>query len=279
MIQESQIGIGISGFEGSQAVNSADFSISQFKFLTNLLLLHGLNDYLNICNVILYSFYKNIVLTFVLFYYTLYSGYSGVSLFDSLLYNSYNIILGLPVLCFGIYDQNISNQIILENKHLYRLGRERININTIEILLEIVQGMLDATIIFYLPYQCYLSSNDIGTSGGYNIGLIIFGTTIYCVLFLSMLLKSITLTKTWNLIILTSIISSILIFALFLYFYQFSLSLSFNFYHITNQIINNSTFWLLCLLVPSTSFMMYRIIRYLKIELLPSLLDITVQEY
>jgi magnesium-transporting ATPase (P-type) len=272
------IGIGISGVEGSQAVNSSDFSISQFKFLTNLLLLHGLNDYLNICKVVLYSFYKNIVLTFVLFYYTIYSGYSAVSLFDSLIYNSYNIILGLPVLCFGIYDQNISNQILLKYNHLYRLGREGININTMEILFEIVQGILDATIIFYFPYLWYLSSNDIGTTGGYNMGVIVFGTTIYCVLFLSMIIKSISLTTTWNLITITSIISSIFIFALFLYLYQFSLNLSFKFYHITDQIMNNSNFWLLCILVPSTSFMMYKIIGYIKIELFPSLLDITIQD-
>ena len=33
MIQEAQIGVGISGKEGRQAVNSSDFAIAQFRFL------------------------------------------------------------------------------------------------------------------------------------------------------------------------------------------------------------------------------------------------------
>lgn len=45
MIQEAQIGVGISGKEGKQAVNSADFAIAQFRFLKRLLLIHGRWDY------------------------------------------------------------------------------------------------------------------------------------------------------------------------------------------------------------------------------------------
>ena len=33
MLQEAQVGIGISGREGRQAVNSADFAVSQFRRL------------------------------------------------------------------------------------------------------------------------------------------------------------------------------------------------------------------------------------------------------
>lgn len=40
-----QIGVGISGKEGKQAVNSADFAIAQFRFLKRLLLIHGRWDY------------------------------------------------------------------------------------------------------------------------------------------------------------------------------------------------------------------------------------------
>ena len=58
----------------SQAVNSSDFAISQFKHLERLLMIHGRWNYRRICKVILYSFYKNITLTLVLFYYTFYTG-------------------------------------------------------------------------------------------------------------------------------------------------------------------------------------------------------------
>jgi magnesium-transporting ATPase (P-type) len=41
MIQEARVGVGISGLEGTQAVNSSDFSIAQFRYLEQLLLIHG----------------------------------------------------------------------------------------------------------------------------------------------------------------------------------------------------------------------------------------------
>jgi phospholipid-translocating ATPase len=41
MIQAADVGIGISGEEGLQAVNASDFAIAQFRFLKRLVLVHG----------------------------------------------------------------------------------------------------------------------------------------------------------------------------------------------------------------------------------------------
>ncbi len=62
MIQAAHIGVGISGMEGLQAARSADVAIAQFRYLRKLLLVHGAWSYQRISKVILYSFYKNIVL-------------------------------------------------------------------------------------------------------------------------------------------------------------------------------------------------------------------------
>jgi phospholipid-transporting ATPase len=62
MIQAAHIGVGISGMEGLQAARSADIAIGQFRYLRKLLLVHGAWSYQRISKVILYSFYKNIVL-------------------------------------------------------------------------------------------------------------------------------------------------------------------------------------------------------------------------
>lgn len=62
MIQAAHIGIGISGAEGLQAARSADYSISQFRYLRKLLLVHGSWSYQRLSKLILYSFYKNITL-------------------------------------------------------------------------------------------------------------------------------------------------------------------------------------------------------------------------
>lgn len=54
MIQAAHVGVGISGMEGMQAVMASDFAIAQFRFLTDLLLVHGRWSYLRICKVTFY---------------------------------------------------------------------------------------------------------------------------------------------------------------------------------------------------------------------------------
>ncbi len=41
MLQAADVGVGVAGKEGRQAVNNADFAVGQFRFLTRLLLVHG----------------------------------------------------------------------------------------------------------------------------------------------------------------------------------------------------------------------------------------------
>ena len=51
MIQAAHVGVGISGLEGMQAVMASDFAIAQFRFLTDLLLVHGRWSYIRLCKV------------------------------------------------------------------------------------------------------------------------------------------------------------------------------------------------------------------------------------
>jgi phospholipid-transporting ATPase len=59
MIMEAQVGVGISGNEGMQAVRSSDYAIAQFRYLETLTLVHGRNNYKRISVVVMYSLYKN----------------------------------------------------------------------------------------------------------------------------------------------------------------------------------------------------------------------------
>jgi phospholipid-translocating ATPase len=72
MIQEANIGIGISGLEGRQAVMAADYALAQFRFLEKLLIVHGRWSYLRTSEMTRGFFFKNIVWTFVLFWYQIF---------------------------------------------------------------------------------------------------------------------------------------------------------------------------------------------------------------
>ena len=74
MIQEADIGIGISGKEGLQAVMASDYAISQFRFLTKLLLVHGRWAYVRSSELALNYFYKNITWLLVLFWHQFFCG-------------------------------------------------------------------------------------------------------------------------------------------------------------------------------------------------------------
>ena len=69
MITAAHIGIGISGLEGQQAARAADYSIGQFRFLKNLMFVHGREAYRRNSYMILYMFYKNVLYVLPLFYF------------------------------------------------------------------------------------------------------------------------------------------------------------------------------------------------------------------
>lgn len=58
MIQEADIGVGIAGEEGRQAVMSSDYAIGQFRFLQRLVLVHGRWSYRRVAETVANFFYK-----------------------------------------------------------------------------------------------------------------------------------------------------------------------------------------------------------------------------
>jgi magnesium-transporting ATPase (P-type) len=198
MIQEAQVGVGINGKEGRQAANAADFSIAQFRFLRRLLLVHGRLDYRRISKVVLFSFYKNIVLSLVVFFFTFFSGYSGQTLFDDYIHSLYNIVLAWPVIAFGVFDRDISEETLLRHSFLYFTSRRHLDLNPKTILFEISQALVDAISIFFISYACYLSPKDVWSKDGYTEGLWLFGTAVYSSLVAAMFLRCAMLTCTWT---------------------------------------------------------------------------------
>jgi phospholipid-translocating ATPase len=58
MIQEADVGVGIAGEEGRQAVMSSDYAIAQFRFLQRLVLVHGRWSYRRLGETTANFFYK-----------------------------------------------------------------------------------------------------------------------------------------------------------------------------------------------------------------------------
>jgi phospholipid-transporting ATPase len=97
MIQEAHIGVGIRGEEGLQATNASDYAIAQFRFLAVLLLKHGRNNYIRMTKVVLYMFYKNVMMSICHFWYAWLNGFSGNPMPLSLFFPHLLVVLTMCV--------------------------------------------------------------------------------------------------------------------------------------------------------------------------------------
>ena len=126
MIQEANIGVGIRGQEGSQAVRAADYALSQFSFLKKLVLVHGRIGYRRISFVVQYYFYKNIILVFTEIYFAYFSAYSGQIYFAEWLPTMYNALwTSLTCLFAFAYEDDVHKpEIAFSNTKLYKMGQK-----------------------------------------------------------------------------------------------------------------------------------------------------------
>jgi magnesium-transporting ATPase (P-type) len=122
MIQEAQIGVGISGLEGQQAVNASDFAIAQFRFLEELLLIHGRWNFMRMSKVVLFSFYKNAVLVALLVCYSAINLYSGTTLFDQWVTAAFNFVCGIPIIFLGCFDRDLEKDYVKKQSIVYMAG-------------------------------------------------------------------------------------------------------------------------------------------------------------
>mmetsp|Transcript_18717 Transcript_18717/g.24115 ORF Transcript_18717/g.24115 Transcript_18717/m.24115 type:complete len:1378 (+) Transcript_18717:63-4196(+) len=181
MIQEAQVGIGISGNEGQQAVNSSDFAIAQFRFLKPLLLIHGRWNYRRVAKVVLYSLCKNLVLVETLFFFGLFNGFSGTALYDQYLISLFNFFLGLPIIAVGIFDRDIPKETALEHPGCYYIGMKNKDMTVLKILEWIITALIHGFLVFWGSKVLFSGS---GVNNAYDLAT--FGTLAFAVLIITM---------------------------------------------------------------------------------------------
>ncbi|KAJ3694341.1 hypothetical protein LUZ60_009821 [Juncus effusus] len=151
MLQEADIGVGISGAEGMQAVMASDVSIGQFRFLERLLLVHGHWCYRRIASMVCYFFYKNIVFGMTLFIYEAYASYSGQAAYNDWAMSFYNVFFtSLPVIALGVFDQDVSARFCLKFPMLYQEGPRNDLFKWSRIIGWMINGVITSVIIFFL---------------------------------------------------------------------------------------------------------------------------------
>lgn len=192
MIQAADVGIGISGQEGMQAVMASDFAISRFKHLKKLLLVHGHWCYSRLANMVIYFFYKNVAYVNLLFWYQFYCGFSGTSMIDYWLLIFFNLLFtSAPPIMFGVMDRDVSAEMLMGIPELYRSGQGSGEFKRSTFWIAMLDAFYQSLVCFFVTYWTYEGS---------DMDIFSFGTPINTVSLFNILLHLAIEIKSWTLV-------------------------------------------------------------------------------
>uniref|UniRef100_A0AAZ3R3F4 Phospholipid-transporting ATPase n=1 Tax=Oncorhynchus tshawytscha TaxID=74940 RepID=A0AAZ3R3F4_ONCTS len=151
MIQVADVGVGISGQEGMQAVMASDFALPRFRNLQKLLLVHGHWCYSRLANMILYFFYKNAVT--LIFWYQFYCGFSGSAMIDQWYLIFFNLMFSaFPQLITGTLDKDVSSETLQELPQLYMNGQNSEEYKPYMFWMTMIDAFYQSLVCFFIPY-------------------------------------------------------------------------------------------------------------------------------
>ncbi|XP_077477782.1 phospholipid-transporting ATPase VD isoform X2 [Stigmatopora argus] len=170
MIRVADVGIGISGQEGMQAVMASDFAISRFKHLRKLLLVHGRWSLSRLGNMMLYFIYKNVMFVNLLFWYQFFCGFSGAVMTNAWVLIFFNLFFtSVPPLVYGVLDKDVPAERLTAEPELYRAGRASEACARFSFWLTVLDAFYQSLVCFFVPYLTYVGS---------DVGLLSFGSPI-----------------------------------------------------------------------------------------------------
>ncbi|TDH69717.1 hypothetical protein CCR75_008340 [Bremia lactucae] len=176
MIQRAHVGVGISGQEGMQAVNSSDYAIGQFYFLEKLLLHHGRLNYKRVSTLVGYMFYKNIVMVMAQYFYMFCTGTSGQKFYGELAFQLYNVLYtAMPIIVLGVFDYDVPFEVSKHFPELYLVGPRMELFNNYTFFKWICSAAYESAVIFvFVIYAFNENYSNAGSAPMVQYGLLAF---------------------------------------------------------------------------------------------------------
>uniref|UniRef100_A0A667GSV4 Phospholipid-transporting ATPase n=1 Tax=Lynx canadensis TaxID=61383 RepID=A0A667GSV4_LYNCA len=240
MIQVADVGVGISGQEGMQAVMASDFAVPRFRYLERLLIVHGHWCYSRLANMVLYFFYKNTMFVGLLFWFQFYCGFSASAMIDQWYLIFFNLLFSsLPQLVTGVLDKDVPADVLLTEPQLYKSGQNMEEYRPRTFWLNMADAAFQSLVCFFIPYLAYYDSDtDVFT----------WGTPITAIALFTFLLHLGIETKTW-----VTCGFSILLFFTVALIYNASCATCYppsNPYWTMQTLLGDPVFYLTCLIAP-----------------------------
>lgn len=228
MIQAANVGVGISGKEGRQAVLSSDYAIAEFQYLKRLLLVHGNYSYKRISKLILFSFMKNVALSMSNFFLAMESMYSGLLMYFSIFFTLYNALFTtIPIVVIAMYNQDVSPAVLMQYPTLYVNGLKNRSFNWLTFAGWCVLGAWHAYVVYSVPFfsngmiAWYFTKQETANYnfGSNDVGLWANGVAAYTYLITASTAQVALMTSNWTRANAVSTIGTLVFYYLFTAFF------------------------------------------------------------
>eukprot|EP00178_Gracilaria_changii_P019060 TRINITY_DN55501_c0_g1_i1.p1 TRINITY_DN55501_c0_g1~~TRINITY_DN55501_c0_g1_i1.p1 ORF type:complete len:1506 (-),score=224.81 TRINITY_DN55501_c0_g1_i1:6038-10555(-) len=274
MIQAAHVGVGIVGLEGQEAKLASDYSLSQFRFLGRLMLVHGRWNYKRLAKLVLYTIYKNACLTLCEIYWATQSAYTGQPLLDPWMAGLYNVFLtSLPPIVLGVFDQELSAEYALAFPEIYAKGQRNTAFNLRVFMSWLSAALWQSAVIFFISYWGF---GDIPSRNGQLFGMWPFGTVVFSAVIFNVHITLLVYQSSWTK--LTGFLFAISFFAWFVFGPLFSWrpialtgKLSPPLYAVTHRVFADARFWLVIMLIPVVTVTPTLLWKYSKRRRRPNL--------
>ena len=247
MIQEAHIGVVIKGEEGLQAVNSSDYAIAQFRYLSTLLLKHGRYNFVRMSNLICYMFYKNIFMSLGQFWFNFNNGWSGQKYYNEGAIQAFNLIYtSIPVILLAAYDKDITATSCFIFPQDYQACVKNLHFSDKVFWGWLMTAIVESVIVSVLPlYFLYNSDSNGVESTFWNAG-----STCYTAVVIICSLKLMFMQVRWHWVHFFLIFVSIVLWFLTSLVYSSLLDQNFyDYYETMPELLQNSSFWASVILI------------------------------
>ncbi|KAF5403642.1 Phospholipid-transporting ATPase [Paragonimus heterotremus] len=210
MLLQASVGIGIYGKEGLDAARAGDYSIPEFRHLTELFILHGHWAYHRLSFTMNLFYYKCTALVTTQILLAFYSGFSQMVSFGSLLFALYNLTMtSLGCLLYGMFERHLPDHVLLTRPYLYRLITRQANLTIWFVALWVLDGIWHGVVAFYATYfsvsgglqwaAALFYDGNLNAQAAYDFEYA--GTTMYIIVWISVNVRIAILTRDMNWII------------------------------------------------------------------------------
>ncbi|CAI2358814.1 unnamed protein product [Moneuplotes crassus] len=280
MIKEADVGIGIFGKEGYQAVSASDYAIGEFQFLRRLMFIHGRFNTRRMTMFITQFLLKNLIFSISQLSFAFFSAYSGQTFFEAGYTSIFNTFATQLMVCAcAVADIDINPN--LKDKttklllpYLYAETRDHLSFNITNFVTWYFYGLGVGAMNFFVSYYSYLNAVEVG---GKSFGLWQFSFTTYIAVVATHLGFIAIYIGAWNWIV-------VFVFALHIVIFYPGWAFAYNELpgtHITgNQLefYNHLNFWLIVFVIAVCAILPIAFIKQGKSMFFPRLIDLIMRK-